>query len=288
MTTSLITGCSTGIGLATAVHLAAHGHTVYASMRNEASCGALLAAAAAAETEVTVLSLDVDDPESIRDGVGHVLAEAGGLDVLVNNAGVGDLSAVETTTDAGLRQMFQTNVFGPTAMIRAVLPTMRSAGSGTIVNVSSVSARIVSALSGPYAATKYAMEAITQAVAIEGAAYGIRSFAIEPGFIRTPMLTKALSTLPSSGGPYDTVASFIRSLYENGLDEGGDPNDVAMAIAAAIESEEATIQRPVGPAADWIIAGRVAADDAAWIELWRSQTQEEFAEGFQDLFGDAP
>ena len=173
MTTSLITGCSTGIGLATAVHLAAHGHTVYASIRDEASGDALLAAAAEAGAEVVVLSLDVNDPESIRDGVGHVLATAGGLDVLVNNAGVGDLSTVEETTDADLLQMFQTNVFGPIAMIRAVLPTMRSAGSGTIVNVSSVSARIVSALSGPYAATKYAMEAITQAVAVEGAAYGI-------------------------------------------------------------------------------------------------------------------
>ena len=288
MTTSLITGCSTGIGLATAVHLAAHGHTVYASMRDEASGDALLAAAAEAGTEVEVLSLDVNDPESIRDGVGHVLADAGGLDVLVNNAGVGDLSAVEETTDAGLLQMFQTNVFGPIAVIRAVLPTMRSAGSGTIVNVSSVSARIVSALSGPYAATKYAMEAITQAVAVEGAAYGIRSFAIEPGFIRTPMLAKALSTLPVGGGPYDTVTSFIRSLYEDGLDGGGDPSDVARAIATAIESEDATIQRPVGPAANWIIAGRVAAHDAAWIDLWKSQTPEEFAEGFQDLFGDAP
>ena len=288
MTTSLITGCSTGIGLATAVHLAAHGHTVYASIRDEASGDDLLAAAAEAGAEVVVLSLDVNDPESIRDGVGHVLATAGGLDVLVNNAGVGDLSTVEETTDADLLQMFQTNVFGPIAMIRAVLPTMRSAGSGTIVNVSSVSARIVSALSGPYAATKYAMEAITQAVAVEGAAYGIRSFAIEPGFIRTPMLTKALSTLPVRGGPYDTVASFIRSLYEDGLDGGGDPSDVAKAIATAIESEDATIQRPVGPAADWIIAGRAAAPDAAWIDLWKSRTQEEFGEGFQELFGDAP
>ena len=288
MTTSLITGCSTGIGLATAVHLAAHGHTVYASIRDEASGDALLAAAAEAGAEVAVLSLDVNDPESIRDGVGHVLATAGGLDVLVNNAGVGDLSTVEETTDADLLQMFQTNVFGPIAMIRAVLPTMRSAGSGTIVNVSSVSARIVSALSGPYAATKYAMEAITQAVAVEGAAYGIRSFAIEPGFIRTPMLTKALSTLPVRGGPYDTVASFIRSLYEDGLDGGGDPSDVARAIATAIESEDATIQRPVGPAANWIIAGRDAAQDGAWIDLWKSRTQEEFGEGFQELFGDAP
>ena len=288
MTTSLITGCSTGIGLATAVHLAAHGHTVYASIRDEASGDALLAAAAEAGAEVAVLSLDVNDPESIRDGVDHVLATAGGLDVLVNNAGVGDLSTVEETTDAGLLQMFQTNVFGPIAMIRAVLPTMRSAGSGTIVNVSSVSARIVSALSGPYAATKYAMEAITQAVAVEGAAYGIRSFAIEPGFIRTPMLTKALSTLPVRGGPYDTVASFIRSLYEDGLDGGGDPSDVAKAIATAIESEDATIQRPVGPAANWIIAGRDAAQDGAWIDLWKSRTQEEFGEGFQELFGDAP
>ncbi len=95
MTTSLITGCSTGIGLATAVHLAAHGHMVYASMRDEASGDALLAAAAEAGTEVEVLSLDVNDPESIRDGVGHVLANAGGLDVLVHKAGAGDLSDVE-------------------------------------------------------------------------------------------------------------------------------------------------------------------------------------------------
>ena len=288
MTATLITGCSTGIGLATAIHLAGRGHSVYASVRDLATSEGLRGVAEEAGVALTVLSLDVDSPESIRAGVERVVEEAGRVDVLVNNAGVGDLSAVEDITETDLLQMFRTNVFGPIALIRAVLPGMRAAGSGTIVNVSSVSARIVSAFSGPYAATKYALEAITQAVAVEGAAHGIRCVAIEPGFTQTPMLEKALSSLPSAEGPYSTVAGFIRALYEEGTETGGNPIDVARTIEAAIESEETVIQHPVGAAAEWVINGRAAASDQDWVDLWTRTTEEEFGSRFQELFGDPP
>ena len=288
MTATLITGCSTGIGLATAIHLAGRGHSVYASVRDLATSEGLRGAAEETGVTLTVLSLDVDSPESIRAGVERVVEEAGRVDVLVNNAGVGDLWAVEDTTETDLLQMFRTNVFGPIALIRAVLPGMRAAGSGTIVNVSSVSARIVSAFSGPYAATKYALEAITQAVAVEGAAHGIRCVAIEPGFTQTPMLEKALSSLPSTEGPYSTVAGFIRALYKDGTETGGNPIDVARTIEAAIESEETVIQHPVGAAAEWVINGRAAASDQDWVDLWTRTTEEEFGSRFQELFGDPP
>lgn len=288
MTATLITGCSTGIGLATAIHLAGRGHSVYASVRDLATSEGLRGATEEAGVALTVLSLDVDSPESIRAGVERVVEEAGRVDVLVNNAGVGDLWAVEDTTETDLLQMFRTNVFGPIALIRAVLPGMRAAGSGTIVNVSSVSARIVSAFSGPYAATKYALEAITQAVAVEGAAHGIRCVAIEPGFTQTPMLEKALSSLPSAEGPYSTVAGFIRALYKDGTETGGNPIDVARTIEAAIESEETVIQHPVGAAAEWVINGRAAASDQDWVDLWTRTTEEEFGSRFQELFGDPP
>ena len=288
MTATLITGCSTGIGLATAIHLAGRGHSVYASVRDLATSEGLRGAAEEAGVALTVLSLDVDSPESIRAGVERVVEEAGCVDVLVNNAGVGDLWAVEDITETDLLQMFRTNVFGPIALIRAVLPGMRAAGSGTIVNVSSVSARIVSAFSGPYAATKCALEAITQAVAVEGAAHGIRCVAIEPGFTQTPMLEKALSSLPSTEGPYSTVAGFIRALYKDGTETGGNPIDVARTIEAAIESEETVIQHPVGAAAEWVINGRAAASDQDWVDLWTRTTEEEFGSRFQELFGDPP
>ena len=288
MTATLITGCSTGIGLATAIHLAGRGHSVYASVRDLATSEGLRGATEEAGVALTVLSLDVDSPESIRAGVERVVEEAGCVDVLVNNAGVGDLWAVEDITETDLLQMFRTNVFGPIALIRAVLPGMRAAGSGTIVNVSSVSARIVSAFSGPYAATKYALEAITQAVAVEGAAHGIRCVAIEPGFTQTPMLEKALSSLPSTEGPYSTVAGFIRALYKDGTETGGNPIDVARTIEAAIESEETVIQHPVGAAAEWVINGRAAASDQDWVDLWTRTTEDEFGSRFQELFGDPP
>mgnify|MGYP001301898230 FL=1 len=288
MTATLITGCSTGIGLATAIHLAGRGHSVYASVRDLATSEGLRGATEEAGVALTVLSLDVDSPESIRAGVERVVEEAGRVDVLVNNAGVGDLWAVEDTTETDLLQMFRTNVFGPIALIRAVLPGMRAAGSGTIVNVSSVSARIVSAFSGPYAATKCALEAITQAVAVEGAAHGIRCVAIEPGFTQTPMLEKALSSLPSTEGPYSTVAGFIRALYKDGTETGGNPIDVARTIEAAIESEETVIQHPVGAAAEWVINGRASASDQDWVDLWTRTTEEEFGSRFQELFGDPP
>ena len=184
MTVTLVTGTSTGIGEATALHLARLGHRVYASMRTpDASAEGLRRVAEKERLDLEVITLDVDDSASVAAAVGDVLARSGQIDVLVNNAGVGNLASVEEVPIKDAKAVFETNVFGPLRMMQAVLPGMRARRSGTIVNISSVAGRLVSAGHGIYAGTKYALEAVSEAVAIETRRLGIRVILIEPGFV---------------------------------------------------------------------------------------------------------
>ena len=152
MLTALVTGTSTGIGLATAVTLARAGHKVYATMRNPAKgAGEITSIAEAEKLPLTVLPLDVDSDQSVRD----VFAKTGAIDVLVNNAGIAIMSAVEDMALEDFRRIMETNYFGALRCIKAVLPAMRERRSGCIVNVSSVAGRIAGGAQGAYAASKW-------------------------------------------------------------------------------------------------------------------------------------
>ena len=165
---ALITGASSGIGRATALHLAVRGYRVHATMRTPQAAGPSLVEQARSEAlPITVSQLDVTDPASVARAVSAVLADSGHIDVLINNAGIGDLGPVEMVSEDDTRRMFETNVFGPLRMLRAVLPGMRARHHGTIVNVSSVAGRIVGGGNGMYAATKHALEAASEALALE-------------------------------------------------------------------------------------------------------------------------
>ena len=140
MGTILITGTSSGLGLASAVELASRGERVFASMRDTSRSRDLIEAATAAEVAVEVVQLDVTDPSSVGDAVDKVLALSSRIDAVVNNAGVASLGPLEYTTDDEVQCLFDTNVFGPLRLIRAVLPSMRAAGRGRIINISSIAA----------------------------------------------------------------------------------------------------------------------------------------------------
>jgi NAD(P)-dependent dehydrogenase (short-subunit alcohol dehydrogenase family) len=192
MAIALVTGTSSGIGLATAVTLARGGHTVTATMRNMDRADELRKIVSAEGLPLTLAVLNVDDDGSVNDAVARVLAENGRIDVLVNNAGVpGGARPVEEVPMGDFRQIMETNFFGALRCIKAVIPTMREHRHGCIVNVSSVAGRVASAAMGPYAASKWALEALSECLAQEMRPFNVRVAIIEPGFIATPIFGKA-------------------------------------------------------------------------------------------------
>ena len=240
-TVTLITGASTGLGQATALHLARKGHHVIATMRAPEHGAAPLQDAAKSEgLRITVVRLDVCDPASVRDAVGAALADAGHIDVVVNNAGRGDLGALEEADEDQIRGMFDTNVFGPIRVAQAVLPSMRARRSGTIINVSSVAGILVGPGNGLYAATKHALEALSEALAMEVMQYGIRVAIIEPGFFATPIIDKAVESATGAAGegPYANIDRRIAGIYVGGKAQAGDPQVAAEAIEHAKEAVE--------------------------------------------------
>ncbi len=181
MATVLITGSSTGLGLATAVALARAGHDVYATMRNPERSPELQTIARKESLPISILRLDVDRDESVVQAVRQVLAERGHVDVLVNNAGILAFGAVEDLPLDVFRQAMETNYFGALRCIQAVLPSMRERRSGCIVNVTSIGGRITMGAHGCYTATKFALEALSEALAQEVKAFNIRVAIVEPG-----------------------------------------------------------------------------------------------------------
>jgi len=235
MTTVLITGTSTGIGRAAALRLAARPDlTVYASARNIDTIADLAAAGC------RVLALDLTDEPSMSAAVKTIEAEHGQVDVLVNNAGYGEFGAVEQVDINRVRAQFETNVFGPSRLTQLVLPGMRRAGRGRIINVSSMGGRLVFPIGGYYHASKYAVEAISDALRQEVRPLGIDVAVIEPGAIRTSFEATATTTLARDpSGPYQGMADALQRntarAYRNRR-MSAPPETVAKVIEQAVTS----------------------------------------------------
>jgi len=195
----LITGCSSGIGRATAVEAAAAGHRVFATGRRPESLGDL-------GPGIEILPLDVTDDAGIHRVVSDVIARAGQIDVLVNNAGYGQMGTVEDVALARWRAEFDVNVFGLIAVTQAVLPHMRARRAGRVINIGSIAGRIAYPFGGAYCASKYAVEAISDALRLEVERFGIRVVLVEPGPIRTRfgdrVETEVDSLAHDPGSPY--------------------------------------------------------------------------------------
>jgi NAD(P)-dependent dehydrogenase (short-subunit alcohol dehydrogenase family) len=232
----LITGCSSGIGKATALAAAARGHRVYATARDPESLRDLESGG-----RVRTLALDVTDTGSIGRAVATVLGEAGRLDALVNNAGYGQYGAVEDVTAEEWRREFDVNLFGAVEVTRAVLPAMRQARSGTIVNVSSVAGKIAIPFAAPYCASKHALEAVSDALRVEVAPFGIRVVVIEAGPIATRFGERAragVARMLESPGPYSPFYRNAERAMDTDFQAGKlPPEAVARVIVQAIESE---------------------------------------------------
>ena len=276
MTVTLVTGASTGIGQATALHLARQGHTVHASMRTpDASGGVLRSAVEEERLDLEVIPLDVDDSASAASAVHGVIERSGRIDVLVTNAGILKLTSVEEIHLEEVKAAFETNVFGALRMMQAVLPAMRERGSGTSVNISSVAGRLVSAGHGIYAATKYALEALSEAVAIETKRLGIRVIVIEPGFISTPILDKGVA-VEVGEGPYAPHLRRMQVLYRHALAGADPPSVVAQVISDALDDPTPRFRYLAGKDAPPVLEGRARMTDEEWIDMGREMTDDEY------------
>ena len=277
MSVILITGCSSGIGLHTALAFAKNGDTVVASMRNPTKSATLKDAASAADVEVEVIALDVTDDSSASAAVEDVLARHGNIDVLVNNAGVGLSGPVEDFPMDLARTAIETNFWGPVRMSRLVLPSMRAQGRGVIANVSSITARLPAFPAyGFYAAGKYAINALSESLSAEVAPFGIRVLSIEPGYFDTELVATIDSLLGQvhDASPYAEVNRFMLNFSKNALATGGNPADVGSAIVAAVSDPASALHVTVG------------ADTGVFLDVWKNTgTFESFSAAMAEILG---
>ncbi len=197
-----------------------------------------------------------------------MLERAGRIDVLVNNAGIGGLCVIEKTDDDDIRQVFETNVFGPLRLIRAVLPGMRERRSGTIVNVTSAAGLITGFGIGIYAASKHALEAAAETLALEVRGFGIRVANIEPGFFATPIIGKAVDGLPlDEASPYYEIERGVHASYSNGMQIAGNPQVVAETIERVVTADEPRLRNMVGDGVEVLVAGRRGITDEVFLQV---------------------
>jgi NAD(P)-dependent dehydrogenase (short-subunit alcohol dehydrogenase family) len=261
----LITGCSTGIGRATAERLARNGMTVYATARKLDSIADLQAAGC------KTLALDVTSEESMRAAVSAVEEADGAVGALVNNAGYSQSGAVETVPLDEVRRQFETNVFGLLRMCQLVLPAMRREGRGRIINLSSMGGKLTFPGGGIYHATKYAVEAISDALRFEVRGFGVLVSVIEPGLIKTNFAETAVGSVEASqdDGPYAKFNSAVQAstagVYDSAFGKlGGGPDDVAKVIERAIRARRPKTRYPVTASARFFMTQRALLPDRAW------------------------
>ena len=275
---ALVTGTSTGIGRATAVELAQRGHDVAATMRDTSKAAGLSADAAAAGVAVEVIELDVNDDASVAEG----FAAAGEVDVVVNNAGMSPVGSIEEFAIDAWKSLFETNVFGLVRCIQAALPGMRERARGHIVNISSVAGRTAIPMFGPYAASKWAVEAVSESLAPEAAIFGIHTTIVEPGAIVTPIREK--TGAPDRNSPYRPVAKNWGFAVGHDHAHASPPELVASTVADAIEADRPPLRVTVGTGVDELIELRGRHSDQEWVDLWSADTAG-FLARWQSLTG---
>ena len=282
---AVVTGTSSGIGLATSLELARRGYRVFAGMRNLAKSGPLREAAAKEDLPVEGIELDVTAQDSVERAFGKARSQ-GPVVVLVNNAGIGGAAPLELVPEAEHRQIFETNYFGAIRCIQAVLPEMRERGAGAIVNISSMSGRIATPNQIPYSASKFALEAAGEALAVEVRRFGIRVVNVEPGVIMTSIFENAAeATRYDKHSPYQQIMRRNGKVFAAGFRRAAQPQLVAETVLAAITAPEYKLRWPVGSDALGFVAGRPKISDEDFVALGDDLDDAEYNARYRRYFG---
>ncbi|MEM7337953.1 MAG: SDR family oxidoreductase [Actinomycetota bacterium] len=283
MTVAFITGANSGIGRSAAVDLAVRGWTVYGSMRDLAKGDKL--AALAEEKGVTVhpVVCDVTDAAAVNAAIAEVTEEAGGIDVLINNAGIGGNGVAEETPISSYEEVMDVNLYGTIRCIQAVLPQMRERGDGCIINISSVAGVIAAMAQSPYVASKWAVEGLSEGLAQELAPFGIRVAIIEPGIVKTAIMAKNTDA-PNTSGAYDDHYHRLFAFYATGLQTPGHPDEVADVLYAAATDDPPKLRYTCGWGGPELTERKPGVADEDWVSMGALDNAG-YATRFNELFG---
>ena len=281
MASILVTGCSKGIGMATALVLGRAGHTVHATMRNPRGAPELEETAAREKLPITVSAMDVDSDESVTKAIGGIQKAHGPLDVLVNNAGIERRGSTEELALSQIRAVMETNYFGAVRCIQAVVPQMRERRTGCIINVTSIAGRIAASPLGSYCASKFALEALSEALAQELKMFNVRVAIVQPGIIDTAMARRIADPAPAS--PYPHTRRWA-GIFTATLRNPASPVPVGEKILEIIQSGTWQLRHPVGPDAAPFLQWRGSMSDEQWVD-WASVDDDTFYGNLERDFG---
>lgn len=270
MKSVIITGTSKGIGLETALAFARAGYQVFATMRNPGNAADFQQKIVDEGLAIVISAMDVDDDESVTSGIGAIIGENGPIDVLVNNAGIEYHGSIEEVPLADFKAIMETNYFGAIRCIKAVLPQMRENRNGCIINITSIAGKISNTPLGPYAASKFALEAVSEALAQEVKPFNVRVAIVEPGIIDTKMARDI-----TAGGKsiYPQVNRF-GNVFEAALKTPTPPAMVAEKILEIAESGTWQLRLPVGPDALRSLGWRSKMNDEEWVNFHAAGDEE--------------
>lgn len=285
MTISVVTGANSGIGRATAIHLAQQGHSVYGTVRSVDKAAKLQAMSAEVGVEVNLVELDVADDESVRAGFARILGETDGrVDVLVNNAGVGGNAVAEECPPTTYLDIMNVNLCGAVRCLQQVLPGMRARQSGAVVNITSIAGRVAAIAQSPYVTSKWAFEGLSEGLAQELAPFGIRVVIIEPGVTKSAIFAKNIDA-PNQSGAYDAQYRRMFQFYATGHGRATDAFEVARLIDHAVTTDTPQLRYAVCWAGPEFIAAREAMTDEEWVALGAHVDDADYYAAFKSTFG---
>lgn len=281
---AVVTGANSGIGRATAIHLAAQGFTVFGTVRSLDKAAKLGVMAEHAGVEVKLVEVDVASDSSVADGFARILKQTDGVvDVLVNNAGVGGNAVAEECPPAMYLDIMNINLCGAVRCQQQVLPGMRERRRGTIVNITSVVGKIAALAQSPYVTSKWALEGLSEGLAQEVAPFGIRVAIVEPGVTKSAIFAKNIDA-PNQSGAYDAAYRRMFQMYATGLANATDPFEVGKVVHHAITTDQPHLRYAVSWGAKELIDGRAAMTDQQWVALGAIEDDADYYHAFADGF----
>ncbi len=281
MKTAVITGANRGIGLDTTLAFARAGYKVYATMRKPQGATVLKEVIEDEKLQVSLLAMDVNDDASVIDCLNQIQDDCGALDVIINNAGIEKHGAIEEMDLSVFKEVMETNYFGVIRCVKAVLPLMRENEKGCIINVASVAGHISSSPLAPYSASKFALEAFSEALAQEVKPFNIRVAIIEPGIIDTDMAHDIQHAKQNSNYPQ---AFRFGGMFRASLEHPTSPTLVAETILNIVQSGTWDLRHPVGPDAIPFLDWRASMTDEQWVD-WNAAPDDVWYEAVQESFG---